>query len=368
MRTLRTATAVLASALLAAVAGCSTGILSTTKLAQLTPRTSSSPTPAPPAKHTKHQPFMFGVDLSLDKHYPDGDVSVWGQRDIAYMADTLHVQEVGIDFDLVIPNYKSDVVEATGYVSATVAQVKLLTEIAKHYHLAVQYRILFWVPGRQHALHPADIGTFFDNMLSAETPYLQVAQEEGVSSFVAGTERTTIERDSHWSGFFSSASKIYHGQLSYAMWGGEPGQGGYFWGQGCDMPMQECGVTFYPDQSLPPTASVAQLTAAWEKALEGVPDSLLARTQIDEMGIPAVEKAYGSPWNWDQAGTRDDQVQANWYTAACAAARAKNMLGALLWAMPIEVDPAAAPAKATTFTSRAATVAAIQACSRAAAS
>jgi hypothetical protein len=364
MSTMKAAVIVLTAALLAAVSGCSLGIPSAAKIDQLSPRTAKT---TPAAKTTvKHQPFLFGVDLSLDKHYPDADIDEWGQRDIAYMANTLHVQEVGIDFPLVIPSYTSDSVEATSYVSPTVSQVQTLTNIAKQYKLKVQYRVLFWVPGRQHPLHPADLRTFFANMLSAETPYLQLAQQEGVTSFVAGTERTTIERDSQWSQFFSGAAKIYHGELSYAMWGGEPHQGGYFWGQGCDMPMQVCGVTFYPDQSLPSTASVPQIVSGWEKALQRVPASLLARTQIDEMGIPAVQNAYGSPWNWNQAGTRDDQVQANWYTAACTAARAENMRGMLIWAMPIEVDPAADPTKATTFTSRSATVSAIQACAKAA--
>jgi hypothetical protein len=312
-------------------------------------------------------PMTLGVDLSVvPEHQTDPALESEGRRDIAYIANVLHAQQIGIDFSLVTSGTYTNTIQPTKYATPSLAVLKTLTDVAKSYKLRVQYRVLFWVGkgGSSTKLDPPSFDTFFANLLTAETPFLQLAQQEGVSEFVVGTEKTTIEHALNWPGFFTSAAKVYHGLLSYAEWGGEPGQGGTFWGDGCIMPDKVCGITFYPDMSLGSSPTVAQLTHAMETDLQQVPASTLHRMEIDEMGIPATPASYTVPWNWNLSGSRDDQVQANWFTAACAAAHAEGMVGLSLWDMPVSVNPAAAPTANNIFTGRPAVVAAIQSCAR----
>jgi hypothetical protein len=342
---------ILTIALLAMLTGCSFGI----------PRG-----PVQPA----HQPsgprgMTVGVDLNVNRPYTPAEIESWGHRDIAYMADVLHVQAVGIDFNLVIPYEGSDQVEPTNYATATVSDIEILTRIAESYHLQIEYRVLYWLSGNAKTLHPAHPAAFFANLLTAESPYLRLAQQYGVSQFIAGTEWASFEEQPEWTSFLTDAGQIYHGVLSYAMWGGEPGQGGVFWGQGCDMPITVCGVTFYPDLKLGPTASVSQVAAGWEADLTRLPASTLENLEIDEVGIPAITSAYHEPWDWTMTGKIDDTVQATWYTAACDAAHAEHLSGLWFWTMPIDADPSSAAAAPTLFAGRSASVAAIRACATA---
>jgi hypothetical protein len=338
--------------LLTVVTGCSFGI----------PRASARPAP----RITIPQAFTVGVDLNVNRPYTPAQIASWGRRDIAYMADVLHVQAVGIDFDLVSPYQGSDQMKATDYATPTVADIETLTRIAQSYHLEVEYRVLYWLSAGERSIHPAHAPAFFANLLTAESPYLRLAQHYDVGQFIAGTEWASLEEEPEWNWFLAHAAQIYHGVLTYAMWGGEPGQGGVFWGQGCDMPIALCGVTFYPDDTLPPTASVAQVTTAWEATLTRLPASTLENLEIDEVGIPAIAGAYRQPWNWSQTGRLDATVQATWFTAACAAAHAERLRGLWFWTMPINDDPSSASASPTLFAGRPGSVAAIQACAQSA--
>lgn len=349
------------AALTAALSGCTIGNQPPVALAQL---------PGSTTVHAKVHagPITVGVDLNIVRyHEPDSLVESQGRRDIRYIAKVLHAQEVGLDFSLVIPSARSNSVEETTYVTPTLTQLKALTEAARSYKLRIQYRVLFWVEsgsGNTTKLNPPDLAAFFSSLLTAETPFLQLAQAEGVGEFVVGTEKTSIEHALNWPGFFTSAAKVYHGALSYAEWGGEPGSGGAVWGGGCLMPDKECGITFYPKMSLGETPSVAQLTSSMESDLRQLPAASLAKMEIDEVGIPATAHAFAEPYQWNLAGPRDDHVQADWFTAACAAVHAEGMRGLSVWDMPLAVDPSAAPAANNIFTGRPAVVAAIQACTK----
>jgi hypothetical protein len=328
-----------------------------------------------PAGPHKTGPISVGVDLNVvANNQPDSVISSLGQQDIKYMADVLHTNEIGIDFSLVDPGLTSDEVTAPSGVTPSVSAIKALTEIAKSYKLRVQYRILFWIQGSSSTkLKPADINTWFANLQNAEKPYLQLAQQEGVSEFVAGTEKTGVEHAPNWQGFFNWAKTIYKGTLSYAAWGGEPGQGGVVFGSGCTMPVSQCGITFYPDMSLGSSPTVAQLTHAMETDLTGrMTLSELRNLEIDEMGIPATPAGYDKPWYWNLSGPRNDQVQANWFTAACNAVSHLGMRGLLLWEMPMftsgrhptAVNPSAPPVANNILTDRPSVTAAIQACAK----
>jgi hypothetical protein len=284
------------------------------------------------------RPFTTGVDLYVTRDYSLAETETLGQRDIAWIVRTLRVQALGIAWDLSVPNDTSDVVRAEGPVAASVADIRALTQIAQAYHLQVEYRVLFRIAGRDGAseyMRPARPPRWFASLLSAETPYLKLAAREKVGEFIVGTELATLEGSPEWKPFFKAASRVYPGQLSYATWGGN-----FFSPHRALPPVAEYGVTAYPDIRLPDSASVAQLTAAWTSFLRRAPAAVLQRTAIDEIGIPAEAGAYRDPWAWNnQHGRQDDQVQARWFEAACAAAVAAHMRGIFFWNVNLIDDP-----------------------------
>lgn len=271
-----------------------------------------------------------GVDLYVGSDYTLAQTVGLGERDIAWIADTLRVQAIGITWDLTVPEGTSGVVLANGPVTPTVADIRALTEIAHASHLQVEYRILFRVGGshgKTESLRPPSQSLFFASLLSAEAPYLMLAAQEHVGEFIVGTELTNLEGSPEWPQFFSQASTIYPGILSYATWGGN------FFSQHPHLPpIADYGVTTYPAVDLPDSATVAQLTAAWTSYLDPAPAAVLERTAINEVGIPAEAGAYADPWAWNnQHGTQDDQVQARWFEAACDAAVAAHMRAIFFW-------------------------------------
>jgi hypothetical protein len=306
---------------------------------------------------------LIGVDLYVSRDYSLAETEALGQRDIAWIARTLRVQAIGIAWDLSVPSNTSDVVLASAPATPTVADIRALTWIAQAYHLHVEYRVLFRVAGRDGAsehMRPSSQSRWFASLLSAEAPYLQLAARQDVTEFIVGTELANLEGSVQWRGFFRAASRVYPGQLSYATWGGN-----FFSPHRALPPVAEYGVTAYPDIHLPDSASVTQLTAAWTSFLHRAPAAVLQRTAIDEIGIPAEAGAYRDPWAWNnQHGRQDDQVQARWFEAACAAAVAAHMRAIFFWNVNLIDDPEHPYASLVKIEGRPQSEAAIRNCGR----
>ena len=322
--------------------------------------------PLPPLKG----PMRVGVDLYDTQDYPVAQTRALGERAIAYIADTLRVKSVGIAWDYVVPRANSRRVLSASAATPVPADIAALTDIARAHGLSVQYRVLFEVAGmngQSEQIKPPDTRVWLNSLLAAETPALRLAQSEHVGEFVVGTEIPTIERSWLWDGFFSRAAKLYHGSLSYATWGGNPRSGGFFSARrALTVPSELYGVTAYPSVSLPPDAPVTRLTSDWKSFLATAPENVLRRTAIDEIGIPANDGMYADPWNWNAVtGTPDSRVQANWFTAACAAAEQEHMRAIYFWNVNLSDNPGLSRfASAERFEGRPASEAAIRACVR----
>jgi hypothetical protein len=326
-----------------------------------------TPTPEPSG------PMTVGVDLYDTQDYSLEQTKALGNRAISYIANTLKVKSVGIAWDYTVPALTSDQVNTASAVTPSAADIQALTQIARAHGLRVEYRVLLEVAGQNgqsESLRPASTQTWLSSLLTAETPELRLAQQERVSEFIVGTETAAIEGSPLWKGFFTQAGKIYSGTLSYATWGGSPASGGFFSSKRVLPPIGLYGVTAYPSVSLPAGASLSQLTAAWVKFLRTAPESVLRRTAIDEIGIPAAVGSYSDPWNWNDAtGTPDDQVQANWFEAACDAAVAAHLRAIYFWNVNLSDNPENDDlfASAVRFEDRTASEAAIRSCEQTAA-
>lgn len=325
-----------------------------------------SANPGPKAARLRVPPVPYrltvGVGLYVDRDWPLADAEARGRLSLAYAARVLHVGAVQIAWTFEVPGDRASVVDGAGPGTPPPADIAALTSIARSYGLTVTYRVLLRIPGRVEPLYPAAPGAFFGSLLAAERPYLAIAQQNHVAEFAAGTERTSIASSPWWKQFFAKAAGIYRGVLSYAQWGGEPGGGGFFYGDGYRMPVTDLGVTAYPNIALPATATTAELATAWEGFLSRAPAAVLRRTAIDEIGIPAETGAYARPWDWPGTGQPDDEVQADWFAAACAAAADERMRGIYFWNLNLADDPADPSPSPVKFENRPAAEAAIRAC------
>ena len=320
----------------------------------------------------RHKPDpkpVVGVNLYVDQNYTLDQVELWGTRDLSYIANTLKLKAVAIDWDYNVPAKDANVVRSSPTRTPSIADLTELTEIARFYGLRVEYRALFAIgnkDSRSGSIQPKSLSAWLAWLLKTETPALRLAQEQNVREFVVGTEMASIDQSPLWGGFFVKAAKIYGGILSYASYGGTGtgGSGGFFSKSRVTLPTTYLGASAYPSIELPGSATVASLTRAWERFLtRHTPASVLSRTSIDEMGIPAVGGAYFDPWEWDGlTGPANATVQANWFKAACAAVNAEHMRGLYFWSMVLNDDPANPYRSLVGFEGRPASLAAIRSC------
>jgi hypothetical protein len=320
------------------------------------------------AAHVKRapKPPVIGVNLYVDKNYTLAQTKEFGARDLKYIADTLKLKAVELDWNYNVPSKYANKVIASPTRTPTIADLTALTDMARGLGLKVMYRVLFLVHNqdlRSGSIQPKHFPEWLGWLLRTETPALKLAEQEHVSEFVAGTEMATIDQSPLWGGFFRKAGKIYHGTLSYAAWGGRPGLGGYFSSQRVLLPIRLFGASAYPSIDLPPTASVSRLTTAWEAFLLHAPRALLRITQLDEMGIPAVNGAYHDPWQWTGlTGPANPVVQARWFEAACRAVNALHLRGLYFWSLVLSQNPAFTGNSLTAFAGRPDSEAAIRNC------
>jgi hypothetical protein len=315
---------------------------------------------------------VLGVDLYALSNYPAATVRTDGKRVLGYIKNVLKADAVGIVWNFYARSRHGD---AVGAVRDTLSahNVGILTRIAKRKGLLVEYRPLILVPSEpqnpwEGKIFPYQPAGWFSNYYHAELPYLKMAQRLGVREFVAGTELVDLNASPLWPKFFAEVSRVYHGLVSYSAW-----DGSYF-GTSPEqpvltarpelLPVKYLGMDMYWHMSqLPATASAAEVTAAWEGIFAKVAPSLLRRTAIDETGIQAREGAYSDPPDLGAAGTRSEQVQANWFTAACATVRQYHMRGVFFWKVDLTDYPAHPATSLSTFEGRKG-AAAISECAR----
>jgi hypothetical protein len=311
-------------------------------------------------------PPLIGVNLYVNKNYTFAQTVDYGVRNLAYIANTLKLKAVSIDWDYNVPNRFASVVYGSAKRTPTIADVRALTDIAKGFGLQVEYRVLFAInnqDARSGSIQPKNFPEWLDWLYKAEKPALKLAQDEQVGEFVAGTEMASIDQSPLWGGFFAKAAKLYTGKLSYASWGGYPALGGFFSASRVLLPLTYFGASAYPPFPLGANATVAQLTAAWERFLGHAPAAVLQATAIDEMGIPAVRGAYQAPWVWDGLnGPAAPMIQARWFQAACQAVTALHLRGLYFWSLVLSQNPASTGSSLVAFAGRPASEDAVRSC------
>ena len=156
-----------------------------------------------------------------------------------------------------------------------------------------------------------------------------------------------LNRSPLWPSFFKRVARIYKGLVSYAAW-----DRNYFDPPIHLLPVKQLGMDMYLPIKLPPNASAKRVTAAWERPFRKLPRSVLHRTAIDETGIQARNGAYRNPPFMYLPGTENENVQANWFHAACATVHRFHMRGVYFWKVDLTDYPAHPATSLSTFEGR----------------
>jgi hypothetical protein len=171
-------------------------------------------------------------------------------------------------------------------------------------------------------LAPANEQAWFASYGKALEPYLRMAKAERVEQFSVSGELNSLAGSKYWPALIKSAHDLYGGKLVFAT----------TWPVG--------GTTAHPDGSvigidayprLPnakDTASATEVLAGWNAALRT--QALPKGAVLYEVGINANNGAYALP-SQVALGAFNEQVQANWFTAACRFAKAQKLAGIYFW-------------------------------------
>jgi hypothetical protein len=302
---------------------------------------------------------VLGINVYARSNYPAGQVRAYGKRIFAYIKNVLKADAVGIVWNFYTPSLNSNNVESTG-ATLSASNVEILTKIATQNHLLVEYRPMIQVSGQptswQGLINPYLPPRWFSNFYRAELPYLKMAQKLGVREFVTATELTELNSSPLWPSFFAQVSRVYHGVISYTAWDGDyfgyPPDKSFHTAKPDLLPVKYLGMDMYWHMNIGATATSSEVTAAWEALFSKVPASVLRRTAIDETGIPAQMGAYQNPPDFRGGGQLSEQVQANWFTAACATVNRYHMRGVFFWVVFLTDNPAHPDASLSTFEGR----------------
>jgi hypothetical protein len=303
---------------------------------------------------------VVGVDLYALSNYPAAEVRADGQRVLSYIRNVLNADAVGIVWNFFADSDQADAVRTTNE-TLSASNVAILTNLARQYHLQVEYRPVVYVNGPDHwarLISPAHRKQWFDSYFHAELPYLRTAQRLGVEEFVTETEMHDLYSGRLWDPFFKRAATVYHGVVSYADWDGdyfgtEPGSpveaglpGTHF------LPAKYLGLDMYWRLRLRPGAPQPAVTRAWERLFSKAPAAVLRRTAIDETGIQARAGAYLNPAGLGLPGHALGIVQARWFRAACETVRHFHMRGLFFWKVDLTDNPSHPARSLSTFEGR----------------
>jgi hypothetical protein len=318
-----------------------------TRAAEVKP--SPSPTPPPPVVADPWQPGMrqLGIQVYWTENPNDASdavVEAKARRLINY-AISLNANSIAITFPFYTYGITSDQVYADPQTTPTPREIEDFLAVAAqsdmrvtirpilNEDILVQQNSLAW----RGSIEPTSVSAWFQSYQQLLLPYAEAAQEGHAATFVIGAELESLEQEPEWAGLISAIQSVYKGQLAYDENFDEFADGDQ------DLPLPVHDVDAWPSFDLPDTATVAQLTQAWEQWIGAHRAVVIQQMLLAEVGIVAVPGAYQSPGAW--IGTVnspiDVQIQANWYQAVCNAVQAENVGGGIYWwEVNFDADPA----------------------------
>jgi hypothetical protein len=288
---------------------------------------------------------QLGIDVYWVANRQDSAavVQAKARRIIAY-AIGLGANSISLTFPFYTYGITSDAVYASPDTTPTPAHLALFLAAAAAARIRVTLRPVLneniLVAQNRNAwrgsIQPASTAAWLASYQNLLLPYAAVAQSGHAATFVTSTELESLERDPGWPGLVRAIRSVYHGQLIYDENYDE------FALHTANPPVPDIGVDAYPRFDLPDTASIGELSSAWEDWLSnGHPLRVRKAIVLSEVGIAAVSGAYADPAAW--LGTVNTpivpEVQRNWFQAACRAVARERVGGIYWWEISFDANP-----------------------------
>jgi hypothetical protein len=278
------------------------------------------------------------VNLYAKANYTAAQTEAYAARTLPYIKNTLHARAVDIVWNMYAPTYTSNSVVTSKATTLSAANVAIVTKMAEHDGLFVEYRPLLFLETKgnnwEGLIEPANPVKWFSSYYAQNLPYLKLAQQYHIAEYVIGTEMKRLSPAKQWKSFLARSAKIFKGQISYTQ-----DQYVYFPPHTDLPPTSLTGVDMYEPLKLPASASLGQVEAAYDKFFAKTPKALLRRTAIQETGIEARAGAYTNPPDLTVPGKLDPVIQYNWFMAGCAAVKRFHLRAIFFWKVDLSDNP-----------------------------
>jgi hypothetical protein len=178
-------------------------------------------------------------------------------------------------------------------------------------------------------IEPTDESAWFASYGDQLRPYLRMAQTNKVEQFSVSGELNSLAASRYWPALIASVRRLYSGRLVFATTWPVGGTTAHPSGS-------IVGIDAYPRlASTKDSASASEVLAGWNDALrtESIPNG----ATLYEVGINANDGAYALPSAIAQ-GAFNEQVQANWFTAACEFVKTHKLGGIYFWGPDIRFN------------------------------
>jgi hypothetical protein len=321
--------------------GACTG-LQVGEVTPIPPEDTASPSPPPHvAQPWWPGQFQNGIQVYWHINGPDSSLQQTATQDLNYIVG-LGANSVGISFPIYTDGATPKRVYA-GPETPSVHSLSIVLAAARARNLRVMLRPLIEETNIKYAgqwrgtIEPPSIAAWFADYDRLLVGYAQLARQYGVEELVAATELSSLQsQTAEWTALNEQIQAAgYAGVVSYAT----------NWNKFTPVPFQALGLDAYVPVYVGDDATVAQLTDALAAWINQLPLSVRQILTVQEVGIPALSGAYTHPWLWGAStGVINTFVQANWFTAACQAAKATQTGGIYFWMLdsnndnPLQLD------------------------------
>ncbi len=286
---------------------------------------------------TPWQPGQFQKGIQIYWHAngePLDGIITRAERILDHVVAT-GANSVGITFPLYVDGPSSNTVRA-GIETPSVAELAVVIAAAKQRNLRVLLRAtidetnLLNIGEWRGSITPSDVDSWFASYTGTLMPYWQMAQTTGADEISLGVELSSMEQyTDNWQALQQAASEAFSGTISYAVNWDEYAGGG---------PIESFAVDAYPRTTLNDDASVDDVTAAWQSWLSLRPVESRRSIALQEVGIAAESGRYSRPWEWGGDGELNLDIQSNWFTAVCRAAKESETAGIYYWMIDSNID------------------------------
>jgi hypothetical protein len=289
--------------------------------------------------------MTYGIDTFFDYHGQSTATIQTEARNQFRAFKALGATSVGIAFPFYTSGLKANSVFATHqngrnaiYQSPTPAILADVIKIAHADGLSVLLRPLLDEKVIEEAnpkdyrgsIKPTKPTEWFQSYLSMLTPYVFMAAENNVEAFSVSGELNSMASMPEWPSTITSIGHAFHGTQVFTYSFNQPV--GKVIHTGTSQ-----GMDTYPLTDVSSTATVKTLVAMWNNFLKTKQYRTPGPTSevtIDEIGIPAQDGAYRQPSAHSlplKTYPFNQQIQVNWYTAACTWAKQNKFAGIYFW-------------------------------------